>query len=78
MELVVAMTLEQVQQLTEGIYRIHWNGGLHSMATIGIDDNAKTWIAPTNWCQPLLATDPKYLHWITRIDRVELLLEAFN
>lgn len=32
-----------------GLYLIHWTDGGSSQAAIGITENGKNWIAPTNW-----------------------------
>jgi hypothetical protein len=43
------MQMSEVQQLTNGLYRVYWKDGGDSLAAVGSDSRGKHWLAPTNW-----------------------------
>lgn len=44
------MTLEEVSQLRNGVYRIHWlDDGTWSVASVGRDTEGNVWFCPANW-----------------------------
>lgn len=43
------MTETKVQKLKPGLYKIFWNEGGYSFASVGNTPDGKAWLAPTNW-----------------------------
>lgn len=71
------MTIDEVQKLQHGLYRIFWKdeaGGGSSLAAVGSTCSGKRWLAPTNWTfeAERRSLGPVTTDW-TRIERVELI-----
>jgi hypothetical protein len=66
------MTDDQVQQLSLGVYRIHWKNGGTSVASVGQLHNGSRWIAPSNWTSRCAQNMGHTDYW-PLIDYVELL-----
>ncbi len=43
------MTSEQAKKLLHGVYRIYWNTGGHSLASIGSLSDGERWYSCANW-----------------------------
>jgi len=43
------MKVFPVNFLENGLYRLHWFDGGNSIASVGRDENGRTWFAPANW-----------------------------
>jgi hypothetical protein len=61
------MTAEEVRELREGVYLIHWTTGGTSVASVGRNWEGAVWLAPSNWI-----TVPNYDYW-QRVASVTLL-----
>ncbi len=51
------MTRDEVMVLPLGLYRVWWETGGSSLASIGQGPDGTRWIAPTNWVAPALTLD---------------------
>jgi len=43
------MKKHEVQELGHGLYRIYWDSGGSSLASVGSKSNGDRWLCPTNW-----------------------------
>jgi hypothetical protein len=48
-EAKVMQSDRDLDKLPIGIYRVYWQSGGSSLASVGMDYTGKRWIAPTNW-----------------------------
>ena len=64
------LTDELIGVLQPGVYRLHWTGGMSSVASVGQDSTGRTWYAPANW-----VTVPWY-DW-SKVASVELIEPSF-
>ena len=53
------MRKAEVRTLPHGLYKIHWESGDQSLASVGSMPNGDRWMAPTNWGWPSAARK----HW---------------
>ena len=67
------MIEEAVNRLPAGIYRVYWQGGGRSVASIFFDAKGRHWIAPANWVAPI-----ELMCYRMRIEHVELVESAFQ
>lgn len=51
------MTIKESMQLPLGLYRIFWKSGGSSLASIGMLENGRRWIAPCNWVTPAIDSE---------------------
>lgn len=45
----IKISIRAVRTLDPGVYRLHWNTGGSSIASVGIMYDGTNWYAPTNW-----------------------------
>lgn len=62
------MTEKKVQELDHGLYRIYWNSGGDSIASIGSNEKGERWLAPTNWIHVGL-TGRKVWRMVKRVEK---------
>lgn len=43
------MTQAELNAVPLGLYRVFWQSGGSSLASVGMDYEGKRWVAPTNW-----------------------------
>lgn len=43
------MRKKAVENLIQGVYRLHWKSGGSSLAAVGETNNGDKWMAPVNW-----------------------------
>lgn len=61
-----------VNDLPNGVYRIHWEEGGESVASIGRNRRGEVWICPANWI-----SGPVYLEEIiSQIESVQLIEDS--
>lgn len=60
------MNRAQVDALLPGLYLVHWKEGGTSLAAVGIRNDGRRWLAPTNWVAP---SSPDKNPW-PMVDRV--------
>lgn len=65
------MTVEEANSLPVGVYRLYWDGGGSSVASVGCDARGKRWYAPANW-----VTVP-WFDW-SKVASVEMIERAFS
>jgi hypothetical protein len=55
--------------LAPGLYLVYWKGtGPTSVAAIGVCEDGRNWLAPTNWVRP--ATDHLVWRQVERVKRI--------
>ena len=67
------MIEKEVRKLGPGLYRIFWKTGGVSLAAVGVTEDGKLWMAPTNWVTLLDRAD--YRKTWAMVERVELITE---
>jgi hypothetical protein len=61
------------QKLDFGVYRIYWNTGGYSLASVGQTANGTIWFAPCNWtCDNNKEPNVASIDWC-RVHKVELI-----
>ena len=66
------MTTEEVQDLTTGLYRLYWNDGGYSLASVGCLHDGSKWFACSNWTGKTDSTVAASGAWWKQVKRVEL------
>jgi len=81
------LTMEQVQNIHPGLYRIFWKlsdeeraTGQHqernsSLAAFGRMRDGRVWIAPINWVSPTDSNHPRFEETVQKIASVEIIRE---
>lgn len=57
----------QHSELPHGLYKIFWEGGGSSLASVGSDESGARWFSPTNWVGGLPSLDWSKVKGVERI-----------